>query len=170
MSSVDPTKRKLHQREKNKALSYFSCFKALASLRIRNETARAKQKAACACIPVGFGYEKASISPCAGIRRQAVLGKRDTEVFWIVMTHQHSLSGSEKFCMVIYLPVPQFPVCLPGQHRVAVTLRTVNTARNILWLFHFILFREENRRLPLPWGHLKLRVKCCCCSGTTLWK
>lgn len=170
MSSADPTKHKLHRCEKNKALSCFSCFKALASLRIRNETARAKQQAACACIPVGFGYEKASISLCAGIRQQAVLGKRDTEVFCIVMTHHPSPSGSGKFCTVIYLPVPQFPRCLPGQHRVAVTVRTVNTASNIIWLFHLILFREENRRFSLPRGHLKLRVKCCCHSAITLWK
>lgn len=44
MSSADPSKHKLHRCEKNKALSSFSCFKALASLRIRNETARAEQQ------------------------------------------------------------------------------------------------------------------------------
>lgn len=44
MSSVDPSKHRLHWCEKNKALSSFSCFKALASLRIRNETARAERQ------------------------------------------------------------------------------------------------------------------------------
>jgi len=44
MFSVDLSKHGLHWCEKNKAVSSFSCFKALASLRVRNETARAEQQ------------------------------------------------------------------------------------------------------------------------------
>lgn len=62
-SSVDLPKHRLPHC-KNKALSSFSCFKALASLRIRNETARAEQQPVPAFQWALDGRE--SLSPCAG--------------------------------------------------------------------------------------------------------
>lgn len=67
--------------------------------------------AACACIPVGFGQEKGSVSLC-WLWQQAILGKRHTELF----LHDNDSPaqpepGLGKLCKVTHLSLLTSPLC-----------------------------------------------------------
>lgn len=173
MSSADLSKHRVHQCEKNKALSSFSCFKALASLRARNETARAKQQ------PVPAFQQaldtRKPLSPCALAYGGRQFWEKQTLSYfaWKWLTIPACVWARE--ILYGHPPVPPcFPGCLPGQHSLAQspTLLFVNTNSNLLWLSHLTLFGEEHRRVPLSQEHLKLSAsaKCCCHPITPLWK